>query len=184
MKRLSMGAACAALAMLAVGCGSSSTSGGSKTSAAGTGSFGVNAKGTVVFYQRAATNGVALALVPKFNATHPGLKVHIVQTSPNNDTSTLATAIRAGHPPDLVGLNDVDVPEFTSEHTLMNLTQYIKALPQYNELSPGHLSLGNYQGQMYAAPYLADLSVLWYNKSALREGPPERRADVVRRDGV
>jgi ABC-type glycerol-3-phosphate transport system substrate-binding protein len=75
----------------------------------------------VVFYQRAATNALALALVPKFNATHPGLKVKIVQTSPNNDTSTLATAIRAGHPPDLVGLNDVDVPEFTSEHTLMNL---------------------------------------------------------------
>jgi ABC-type glycerol-3-phosphate transport system substrate-binding protein len=147
MKRLSMGAACAALAMLAVGCGSASSSGGSKTSVAGAGSFGVNAKGTVVFYQRAASNALALALVPKFNATHPGLKVRIVQTSPNNDTSTLATAIRAGHPPDLVGLNDVDVPEFTSEHTLMNLTPYIKALPQLKALSPGHLSLGNYQGR-------------------------------------
>ena len=183
MKRLSMGAACAVLAMLAVGCGSSSSSGGSKTSAASAASFGTNAKGTVVFYQRAATNGVALALVPKFNATHPGLKVKIVQTSPNNDTSTLATAIRAGHPPDLVGLNDIDVPEFTSEHTLMNLTKYIKALPQLSTLSQGHLNLGNYQGQMYAVPYLADLSVLWYNKALFAKahlnGPPTSFAQMV-----
>lgn len=114
----------------------------------------------MVFYQRAATNALALALVPRFNATHPGLKVKIVQTSPNNDTSTLDTAIRAGHPPDLVGLNDIDVAEFTSEHTLMNLTPYIKALPQLQDLSQGHLNLGNYQGQLYAVPYLADLSVL------------------------
>lgn len=57
MKRLSMGAACAALAMLAVGCGSasSSSSGGSSKPAASSASFGVNAKGTVIFYQRAAT---------------------------------------------------------------------------------------------------------------------------------
>lgn len=185
MKRLSMGAACAALAMLAAGCGSSgsSTSGGSNNSAASTASFGANAKGTVIFYQRSATSPLALALVPKFNATHPGLTVKIVQTSPNDDTSTLATAIRAGHPPDLVGLNDVDVPEFTSEHALMNLTQYIKALPEYSALSPGHLGLGDYQGGMYAVPYLADLSVLWYNKALFAKahlsGAPTSFAEMV-----
>jgi multiple sugar transport system substrate-binding protein len=143
----------------------------------------VNAKGTVVFYQRAATSAAALALVPKFNSTHPGLTVKIVQTSPNNDTSTLATAIRAGNPPDLVGLNDIDVPEFTSEHVLMNLTPYIKALPEYASLSPGHLGLGDYQGQMYAVPYLADLSVLWYNKNLFKQanisGPPTSFAALV-----
>lgn len=121
--------------------------------------------------------------MPKFNATHPGLTVRIVQTSPNDDTSTFATAIRAGHPPDLVGLNDVDVPEFTSEHALMNLTQYIKALPEYSALSPGHLGLGDYQGQMYAVPYLADLSVLWYNKALFAKahlsGPPTSFAAMV-----
>lgn len=189
MKTLSKGAACAALAMLAVGCGStSSSSGGSSpnatnASAASKASFGTNAKGTVVFYQRAATNAAALALVPKFNASHPGLTVKIVQTSPNNDTSTLATAIRAGHPPDLVGLNDVDVPEFTSEHALMNLTPYIKSLPEFNALSQGHLNLGVYQGQNYAVPYLADLSVLWYNKALFAKahlsGPPTSFAEMV-----
>ena len=41
--------------------------------------------------KRAATKGVGVALVKKFNATHPGLKVVLQQTSPNQDTSKLAT---------------------------------------------------------------------------------------------
>jgi multiple sugar transport system substrate-binding protein len=145
--------------------------------------FGVNAKGTVVFYQRAATDGAAAALVPEFNASHPGLKVVVVQTTPNDDTSTLATAIRAGHPPDLVGLNDVDVPEFTSENALVNLGKDIKALPNAKFLSKGHLALGFYKGGEYAVPYLADLSVMWYNKTLFAKaglsGPPTSFAAIV-----
>jgi multiple sugar transport system substrate-binding protein len=182
MKLMSKGVAGAALAAAIISCGTAGAA-VAKSHASAASSFGVNAKGTVVLYQRAATNAAALALVPKFNATHPGLKVKIVQTSPNDDTSTLATAIRAGNPPDLVGLNDVDVPEFTSEHTLMSLTPYIKALPEYSHLSAGHLGLGKYQGQMYAVPYLADLSVLWYNKTLFKKahlgGAPTSFAALV-----
>jgi multiple sugar transport system substrate-binding protein len=182
MQRLVVSAAFMVLTITVAGCGG--TSGGTQSaSSKSAATFGVNAKGTVVFYQRAATNGVAVALVPKFNATHPGLKVQVVTTSPNNDTSTFATAIRAGHPPDLVGLNDVDVPEFTSDSALMNLTSYINALPEKAALSPGHVGLGVYQGQNYAVPYLADLSVLWYNKALFAKahlnGAPTTFAEMV-----
>jgi multiple sugar transport system substrate-binding protein len=186
MRSSLLAGASVALALSVAACGSSSSggSGGSGGGASSASSFGVGAKGTVVFYQRAATNGVATALVPKFNATHPGLKVKVVTTSPNDDTSTLATAIRAGHPPDLVGLNDVDVPEFTSNHSLMSLTPYIKALPEYKDLSKGHLDLGVYQSKMYAVPYLADLSVLWYNKALFAKahlgGAPTTWAAMVK----
>lgn len=147
--------------------------------------FGVGAKGTVVFYQRSATDQAAAALVPEFNASHPGLKVVVTQTCPNCDTTTLATAIRAGHPPDLVGLNDIDVPEFSKEGVLLNLTKYINALSYKKALSPGHLALGVYKGQNYAVPYLADLSVLWYNKSLFSQAglnpndPPTTFAQIL-----
>jgi multiple sugar transport system substrate-binding protein len=147
--------------------------------------FGVNAKGTVVFYQRAATDGAAAALVPEFNASHKGLKVVVTQTCPNCDTTTLATAIRAGHPPDLVGLNDVDVPEFTKEGALLDITKYINALHYKKYLSPGHLALGVYRSKEYAVPYLADLSVLWYNKSLFSQAglnpnqPPTTFAQIL-----
>jgi len=147
--------------------------------------FGVNATGTVVFYQRNATDQAAAALVPEFNASHPHLKVVVTQTCPNCDTTTLATAIRAGHPPDLAGLNDIDVPEFSKEGVLLNLTKYINALPYKKALSPGHVALGVYKGQNYAVPYLADLSVLWYNKSLFSQAglnpnsPPTTFAQIL-----
>lgn len=128
--------------------------------------FGVNATGTVQFWNRSATCGDKLCtiLASEFNASHPGLKVVVTQTCPNCDTSNLATAIRAGNPPDVVGLNDIDVPAFSQEGALMDLTQYVNALPFKKDLSPGHLALGVYNGKYYAVPYLGDLSVLWYNK--------------------
>jgi multiple sugar transport system substrate-binding protein len=131
--------------------------------------FGVNATGTVQFWTRAATSGVGVALVKEFNATHPNLKVVLSQTSPNQDTSKLATAIRAHAVPDVVGLNDIDVPEFSRENALMDVTQYVNALPYKKDLSPGHLALAGYNGKYYGVPYLGDLSVLWYNKTLFKQ---------------
>lgn len=147
--------------------------------------FGVHATGTVVFYQRAATDLAAARLVPEFNKTHPHLHVVVTETCPNCDTSTLATAIRAGHPPDVVGLNDIDVPEFSSEGALMNLTRYVNALPYKKDLSPGHLALAVYKHKEYGVPYLADLSVLWYNKALFKKAglnpnhPPKSFAQII-----
>ena len=69
-------------------------------------------------------------LVPEFNKTHKNLKIVLHLTSPNDDTSQLAaTSIRAGDPPDLVGLNDIDVPEFAHQTRVFNITRYVNALP-------------------------------------------------------
>ncbi len=174
-------AAVAAVALLAAACGGSSGS----TSSQSPKTFGVNATGTVHFWARQATDGPAKALVAGFNATHKNLKVVLHLTPPNDDTSQLATAIRAGSVPDVVGLNDIDVPEFSHQNALMNLTKYINALPYKSSLSPGHLKLASYNGQDYGLPYLADLSVLWYNKKLFKEAglnpndPPTSYAQIV-----
>ena len=174
-------AAVAAVALVAAACGGSSGS----TSSQSPKTFGVNATGTVHFWARQATDGPAKALVAGFNATHKNLKVVLHLTPPNDDTSQLATAIRAGSVPDVVGLNDIDVPEFSHQNALMNLTKYINALPYKTSLSPGHLKLATYNGQDYGLPYLADLSVLWYNKKLFKEAglnpndPPTSYAQIV-----
>jgi multiple sugar transport system substrate-binding protein len=145
--------------------------------------FGKNATGTVTFWIRDATDAAALKLIPEFNATHKNLKIVDHITSPNDDTSQLATAIRAGDPPDLVGLNDIDVPEFSHEGALLNLTSYVNALPYKSVLSPGHLALAAIGNQYYGVPYLSDLSVLWYNKVLFKEakimGPPTTFAQIA-----
>ncbi len=170
----------AAAALFLAACGGSSSS-----STQSTKTFGVNATGVVHFWARQATDGPAKALVAGFNATHKNLKVVLHLTPPNDDTSQLATAIRAGSVPDVVGLNDIDVPTFSHEHALMDVTPYVNALPYKAALSPGHLQLATINGHYYGLPYLADLSVLWYNKKLFKEAglnpdaPPTNYAEIV-----
>ena len=177
---LSIAAALAAGTLALTACSSS----GSNSSSSSPSTFGVNATGTVHFWARQATDGPAIALVKEFNKTHKHLKVVLHLTPPNDDTSQLATAIRAGSPPDVVGLNDIDVPTFSHEGALMDLTKYINALPYKKSLSPGHLALATIGSKYYGLPYLADLSVLWYNKKLFSEAglnpndPPTTWAQV------
>jgi len=152
-----------AVAVLSAACGGSSSS-----STASSKNFGVGATGTVHFWARQATDGPAKALVAAFNATHKNLKIVLHLTPPNDDTSQLATAIRAGSVPDVVGLNDIDVPSFARENALMNITQYVNALSYKSSLSPGHLQLATVGSKYYGVPYLADLSVLWYNNTLFK----------------
>src|SRR6516164_8535912 len=178
-RALTFGVAAVVALLAAAACGgSSSSSTPSKT-------FGTNATGTVHFWARQATDGPAKALVAAFNASHKNLKVVLHLTPPNYDTSQLATAIRAGSVPDVVGLNDIDVPTFSHEHALMDITKYVNALPYKTALSPGHLKLATINGHYYGLPYLADLSVLWYNKKLFKEAglnpnaPPTDYAQIV-----
>ena len=178
---LSIAAAVAAGTLALTACSSS----GSNSSSSSPSTFGVNATGTVHFWARQATDGPAIALVKEFNKTHKHLKVVLHLTPPNDDTSQLATAIRAGSPPDVVGLNDIDVPTFSHEGALMDLTKYINALPYKKSLSPGHLALATIGSKYYGLPYLADLSVLWYNKKLFSEAglnpndPPTDYAQIM-----
>jgi multiple sugar transport system substrate-binding protein len=173
-------AAAAAALLICAACSS-----GGSPAATSPATFGVNATGTVHFWARQATDGPAKALVKEFNASHKNLKVVLHLTPPNDDTSQLATAIRAGSPPDVVGLNDIDVPTFSHENALMNLTQYVNALPYKSALSPGHLALATIGNKYYGVPYLADLSVLWYNKKLFAEAglnpndPPTNYAQIM-----
>jgi len=172
-------AAAAALALALAACG------GSSGPAPSSKSFGVDATGVVHFWARQATDGPAKALVAAFNASHKKLKIVLHLTPPNDDTSQLATAIRAGSVPDVVGLNDIDVPSFARENALMNITKYVNALSYKSALSPGHLQLATANGQYFGVPYLADLSVLWYNKALFSKAglnpndPPTSYAQIV-----
>src|SRR6202046_3254549 len=131
------GAAAVMLLSAAAACSSSGSSPSSSGSTASS-SFGVNATGTVQFWARTVSKTLAQKLVSEFNATHKNLQVKLRLTSINDDVTSLATSIRAGDPPDVVGLNDIDVPTLTSEGATVNLTPYINKLPYKSDLSAGH----------------------------------------------
>src|SRR6201986_2245755 len=164
------------------------SSSGSSPSSAGSASsstFGVNATGTVQFWARTVSKTLAQKLVSEFNATHKNLQVKLTLTSINDDVTSLATSIRAGDPPDVVGLNDIDMPTFTKNGSFTDLTAAINKLSYKSALSPGHVGLATYQGKEYGVPYWADLSVLWYNKTLFKEAgldpnkPPTTYAQIL-----
>ncbi len=177
------GTAVALMLASVVACSSSGSS--PSPSSAGSSSFGVNATGTVDFWARTVSKSLAQKLVSEFNATHKNLQVKLTLTSINDDVTSLATSIRAGDPPDVVGLNDVDMPTFTRNGSFLDLTSAINKLSYKSTLSPGHLGLATYQGKEYGVPYWADLSVLWYNKTLFEKAgldpnkPPTTYAQIL-----
>jgi multiple sugar transport system substrate-binding protein len=182
LSRYTLTGAAAVLLLAAAGCSSS----GSPPSAAPTSStFGVNATGTVQFWARTVSKTLAQKLVGEFNATHKNLQVKLTLTSINDDVTSLATSIRAGNPPDVVGLNDIDMPTFTRNGSFLDLTADINKLPYKSDLSPGHMGLATYNGKLYGVPYWADLSVLWYNKTLFQQAglnpddPPTTYAQIL-----
>ncbi len=185
IRPLLAGAFAATLLLSACGATSSSPTSSASPPAKSTSSktFGTDATGVVHFWARSATAATAKLMVKEFNASHKHLKVVLTETAGGEAVTKLATAIRAGSPPDLIGLNDIDMPIFSHEGAFTNLTKYVDALPYKKSLSPGHLDLATYDGKYYGVPYLADLSVLWYNKKLFAEAhissPPSTFANIL-----
>jgi multiple sugar transport system substrate-binding protein len=182
--RIALGTGLAALIVLATtslaGCGTAAKP--VNTAAPG---FGDNATGTVVFWARSDTITAATPLVKEFNATHPHLQVVMDSIQDTQAVTELATAIRGHAAPDLVDLNDIYMPIFTQLDAFVNLTSAISALPYARDLSPGHQALATYDNQVYGVPYLADLSVLWINKTLFKRAglnpadPPRTFAEIL-----
>src|SRR6202034_3077636 len=70
-------------------------------------------------------------------------------------------------------------------NALLDITKYVNALSYKSALSSGHLALATIGSKYYGVPYLADLSVLWYNKKLFKEAglnpndPPASYAQIV-----
>ncbi len=147
--------------------------------------FGNDAAGTVVFWARSDTITAATPLVREFNATHPRLKVVMDSIQDTQAVTELATAIRGHAAPDVVDLNDIYMPIFTQLDAFVNITSAVRKLPYASDLSPGHLGLATYDNRVYGVPYLADLSVLWINKTLFKRAglnpdqPPGNFAQIL-----
>jgi multiple sugar transport system substrate-binding protein len=184
-RRWRAGLAAGALAVAAAALGVAGCAGPGRPADVTAPGFGNDATGTVVFWARSDTITAATPLVKEFNATHPHLKVVMDSIQDTQAVTELATAIRGNAAPDLVDLNDIYMPIFTQLDAFMNLTSAVRKLPYARDLSPGHLALATYDGRVYGVPYLADLSVLWINKTLFRRAglnpaqPPRNFAQIL-----
>jgi multiple sugar transport system substrate-binding protein len=80
-----------------------------------------------------------------------------------------ATAIAGGQAPDALSLDLIYNPAFAAAGQLEDLTDWAKALPYFNSLSPSHVKLGTYDGKVYGLPLSVETSIFAWNKDLYKK---------------
>lgn len=133
-------------------------------------------------WARDSEKGFIGTLATAFNKTHKDqVKVTIIPAA--NYVQKFGTAAASGQAPDIASIDLVYAPYFSSVGALTDLTDRTKTLAYYDKLSPAHRRLATYQGKVYALPFTAEASVLYYNKVLFKKAgitsPPTNYAEVI-----
>ncbi|HLT62544.1 MAG TPA: sugar ABC transporter substrate-binding protein [Microlunatus sp.] len=159
-------AASLALVLAASACGSNDGNEGS--SGGSSDPLGVDDGTKLTMWTRSATETQSRLLVDAYNATHKN-QVELTVFPVDEYLGRVGTAAGAQELPDLVSLDVVFVPQFTTAGALMDITDRIDALPFADDLAQSHIEVGTLDGRKYVVPHTMDLSVLFYNKDLYRQ---------------
>jgi multiple sugar transport system substrate-binding protein len=155
-------AASLAVVLVASACGGDDGDGGD----GGTGNgdpLGVDDGSTLTMWTRSATEAQSQLLVDAYNASHEN-QVELTVFPVDEYLPRVGTAAGASELPDLVSLDVVFVPQFTTVGALQDITDRIAGLPFAGDLAQSHIDVGTFEDRQYVVPHTMDLSVLFYNK--------------------
>lgn len=144
-----------AMCLLVAACSTSATSGG------GT--------GTITMWARDSDQTFVSQLVDGFNQSQKDVQVKLTIIPAANFVQKFGAAAATGSAPDVAAIDLVYLPYFSSKNTLADLTERSKELTYMDKLSPAHLRLATYQDKLYALPFSAEASVLYYNKDLFKK---------------
>lgn len=154
--RITAAVAAAASVILLAACGS----GGSPTGSGPT---------TLSFWARSDDSAFISTMVKDFNSTHSNVKLNLTVVPTNNFVQKFTTAVANGDAPDVASINLIDLPYYSAAHALTGITTMAHSLSYFKDLSPAHLQLATYNGQLYALPFSGDASVLYYNTDLFKK---------------
>jgi multiple sugar transport system substrate-binding protein len=146
--------------------------------------MGVDDGSTITMWTRAATEGLSRALVEAYNAAHDN-QVELTVIPTDDYLPRLGTAAGAGELPDVIGLDVVFVPQFTTIGAFLDITDRISGLPFADSLAPSHIDVGTVNGRQHVLPHTMDLSIYFYNKDLYQQAgldpdqPPNTLAEFA-----
>jgi sorbitol/mannitol transport system substrate-binding protein len=169
-KRRLAAAACVAAAVTAAA--ACSSGGGSSSGASASGSSGSTGAVTVAVVSNPLITGQMIPLTESvFEKQNPGITVKFVtytegdlRAAIEKDVSTHSNSFN------VVMIGPYEAPLFAKNNWLVDLSkQYIASDPSYDvsDLLPPVAKALSYQGDLYAAPFYGESSMLYYNKSLL-----------------
>jgi N,N'-diacetylchitobiose transport system substrate-binding protein len=166
-RRMWAAVAAAAIAVGLSGCGSDDTSNDNAGSAGDGG--GATETGDI----RVWLNGTDTPqdardyLKTTFEADHPGSTLTIEEQSWDGLVDKLTTSLSGSDSPDLVEVGNTQAPAFTSAGAFMDLTDKYDDLGG-DDLLPGFVAVGTYDGKFYAPPYYSGSRLVFYRKDMYR----------------
>jgi multiple sugar transport system substrate-binding protein len=125
---------------------------------------GVDDGTTITMWTRAATETQSQLLVDAYNESHEN-QVELTVIPTDDYLPRVGTAAGAGELPDVLSLDVVFVPQFTTVGAFLDITDRIAALPFADDIASSHIEVGTLDGRQHVVPHTMDLSVLFYNKN-------------------
>lgn len=111
-------------------------------------------------------------LVDTFEEENPGSTLVIEEQQWTGLVDTLTTALSSSDSPDIVEVGNTQAPAFTSVGAFRDLSGLYEDLGG-DDLLPGFVEAGTYDGTFYAAPYYSGARVVFYNTAQYTEAGVE-----------
>jgi N,N'-diacetylchitobiose transport system substrate-binding protein len=99
-----------------------------------------------------------------FEDENPGSKLVIEEQQWTGLVDKLTTSLSSNDSPVIVEMGNTQAPAFTSSGALLSLEDIKKELGG-DDLLPGFVEAGSWDGKLYAAPYYSGARVVFYNTS-------------------
>jgi N,N'-diacetylchitobiose transport system substrate-binding protein len=125
-------------------------------------------------------------LVETFEEENPGSTLVIEEQQWTGLVDTLTTALSSSDSPDIVEVGNTQAPAFTSVGAFRDLSGIYEDLGG-DDLLPGFVEAGTYDGTLYAAPYYSGARVVFYNTAQYEQAGvavPETLEDYVANAGT
>jgi N,N'-diacetylchitobiose transport system substrate-binding protein len=105
-------------------------------------------------------------LVDTFEKENPGSTLVIEEQSWDGLVDRLTTSLSGSDSPDVVEVGNTQASAFTSAGAFLDLTEDYETLGG-DDLLPGFVEAGSYDGKFYAAPLYSGARLVYYKKDAL-----------------
>jgi len=125
-------------------------------------------------------------LIETFADENPGSTLVIEEQQWTGLVDTLTTALSSNDSPDIVEVGNTQAPAFTSVGAFRDLSGVYEDLGG-DDLLPGFVEAGTYDGTLYAAPYYSGARVVFYNTAQYAQAGvevPETLDDYVANAGA
>lgn len=140
---------------------------------------------TITIWTRSAIllKGVVEAYNEKVKAR--GIEFKMVEVPQAQFPDKFSAALASDTAPDVVCIDIVLAPYYSSIGAFKDITPEYQALEFRSKLNPAMLHLGSKDGRVYALPFCADVSALYWNKDLFREAgldpekPPQTWSQLI-----